>query len=126
MKPPADPRFCFFCGADDLSYGYGLAAGPLGAYTFCNKCDQLLAYEPDMKGLNGEDAARLREYNKRLQNYLRNSQLSWRRREEIIHLRKLLALFADIPSNLSEVELAKIREQINQVKQMWNTKGDCI
>lgn len=126
MKPPADPRFCFFCGADDLSYGYGLAAGPLGAYTFCNKCDQLLAYEPDMKGLNGEDAKRLREHNKRLQQYLANSQLSWRRRVEIVGLRNLLAMFATIPPLLSEAETEKLRAMVNQVQQTWNKEGDCI
>ena len=50
---------CPFCGSREHTTGYGLAAGPLGAYTFCDECDELLEFSPDLSGLNEEDVGRL-------------------------------------------------------------------
>lgn len=40
---------CPKCGGRKNLHGYGYAAGPLGAYTFCNsnKCLAILEIEPD-------------------------------------------------------------------------------
>jgi hypothetical protein len=38
---------CPKCKTRDHTSGYGLAAGPIGAYTFCNTCDGLLEFSPD-------------------------------------------------------------------------------
>lgn len=120
-----EPTFCFFCGSQDLHTGYGLEAGPLGIFTTCHGCGQLVGFAPDYDGLAAEDAAHLRELDHRLQTYLANSRLSWRRREEIIGLRALLSLIARMPT-LDEAGVKKVREQIARVQQTWNTKGDCI
>lgn len=119
------PKFCFFCGGSKLSTEYGIAAGPLGVYTFCDSCEQLIGYAPDFDKLDPEDVASVSETNKRLQTYLANSLTSWRRREEIIGLRALLSLVAEMPV-LDEAGVAKVRALIGKVQQTWNRKGDCI
>ena len=50
---------CPKCGSKEHSTGYGLAAGPMGAYTFCDGCDVLLEFTPDLEGLDDERAARI-------------------------------------------------------------------
>ena len=35
---------CPKCGSNDHMTGYGLAAGPMGAYTFCQGCDELIEF----------------------------------------------------------------------------------
>lgn len=34
---------CPVCGSHELSFGYGLAYGGLGPYTFCVDCDTLIS-----------------------------------------------------------------------------------
>lgn len=38
---------CPNCGTRDHTSGFGLAAGPMGAYTFCDNCDRLLEFTLD-------------------------------------------------------------------------------
>lgn len=47
---------CPKCKSTDHTQGYGLAAGPMGAYTFCNSCDELIDFTPDLDGLEGTEA----------------------------------------------------------------------
>lgn len=49
---------CPKCGSRKRQDGYGFAAGPLGAYTFCaaNKCGVLLDCYPDTSGLPEDQA----------------------------------------------------------------------
>ena len=47
---------CPKCNSNEHTSGYGLACGPMGAYTFCDGCDALLAFAPDLDGVP-EDAA---------------------------------------------------------------------
>lgn len=35
--------------------GYGLAAGPIGAYTFCDACDYLIDFMPDSDHIEDEE-----------------------------------------------------------------------
>jgi hypothetical protein len=48
---------CPKCGSTEHTQGYGLAAGPMGAYTFCDGCDTMLEFCPDLEGLP-EDLAK--------------------------------------------------------------------
>lgn len=48
---------CPKCNSNDHTSGYGLAAGPMAAYTFCNGCGILLEFAPDLEGLP-EDAVK--------------------------------------------------------------------
>jgi hypothetical protein len=50
---------CPKCGGTDHTQGYGLAAGPMGAYTFCDGCDAMLEFCPDLEGLPEEHAQRI-------------------------------------------------------------------
>lgn len=50
---------CPKCGSNDHTTGYGLAAGPMGGYTFCNGCDELIEIFPDLDGLEEDHAARI-------------------------------------------------------------------
>jgi len=50
---------CPKCGSRDHTQGYGLAAGPMGAYTFCNACDSLLEFMPDSTYTDEERALAL-------------------------------------------------------------------
>lgn len=43
---------CPKCGSNEHTSGYGLAAGPMGGYTFCDGCDALLEFSPDLQGLD--------------------------------------------------------------------------
>ncbi len=52
---------CPFCGSNEHTSGYGLAAGPMGAYTFCNDCDELIEFSSDLEGLDDETAVRLKK-----------------------------------------------------------------
>ena len=47
---------CPKCGSNEHSCGYGFAAGPLGSYTFCNGCDELIEFATDTEGLDDEAA----------------------------------------------------------------------
>ncbi len=40
-----------------MTIGYGYAAGPLGSYTFCDGCDELVEFWPDTEGLSDEQGA---------------------------------------------------------------------
>lgn len=58
---------CPKCGSNEHTTGYGLAAGPMGGYTFCDGCDTLLEFSPDLQGLSKEEANRIIEsYNKQM------------------------------------------------------------
>ncbi len=52
---------CPKCGSNEHTSGYGLAAGPMGAYTFCNGCDELIEFQPDVEGLSEEEAETQRQ-----------------------------------------------------------------
>lgn len=59
---------CPKCGSKDHTSGYGLAAGPMGGYTFCDGCDELLEFSPDLEGLDLETANKIIEgYNKKME-----------------------------------------------------------
>lgn len=45
---------CPKCQSTDHTTGYGLAAGPMGSYVFCNKCDELIDFSPDQEGMSDE------------------------------------------------------------------------
>lgn len=45
---------CPKCGSNEHTAGYGLAAGPMGSYTFCDGCDILLEASPDLQGMEDE------------------------------------------------------------------------
>ena len=47
---------CPKCGSKEHTIGYGLAAGPMGGYTYCDGCDELLEFWPELTGLSEEDA----------------------------------------------------------------------
>jgi len=46
---------CPKCSSNEHVTGYGFAAGPLGSYTFCEGCDELIEFAPDTEGLSDED-----------------------------------------------------------------------
>ena len=50
---------CPKCGSTEHTSGYGLAAGPMGSYTFCDGCNALLEFAPDLEGLPEEYAKQL-------------------------------------------------------------------
>ena len=50
---------CPYCGSASHVTGYGLAAGPLGSYTFCNGCDELIEFTADVDGVSDDHIARL-------------------------------------------------------------------
>jgi hypothetical protein len=50
---------CPKCGSNEHITGYGLACGPMGAYTICEGCDALLEFAPDLEGLDDETAKRI-------------------------------------------------------------------
>jgi len=47
---------CPKCAKRDNTCGYGLAAGPMGEYVFCNSCDELLEFSLDTSYSEGERA----------------------------------------------------------------------
>lgn len=47
---------CHKCGSNDHIQGYGLAVGPMGAYTYCDNCDELLEFSPDLEGVSEDQA----------------------------------------------------------------------
>lgn len=49
---------CPKCASNEHVTGYGFAAGPLGMYTFCCGCDELIEFSPDTEGLDDMEAAR--------------------------------------------------------------------
>jgi hypothetical protein len=51
---------CPKCGSNEHTSGYGLAAGPMGAYTFCNGCETLLEFFPDLEGAPPEQIQKIR------------------------------------------------------------------
>ena len=54
---------CPKCGYSEEHYrGYGLAAGPMGCYTFCGKCNTLLEFSPDLDDLSEEAVKRIQEW----------------------------------------------------------------
>ncbi len=56
---------CPKCGSNKHSSGYGLAAGPMGGYVFCEGCDSLLEFSPDLQGLDMETCNKIIDgYNK--------------------------------------------------------------
>lgn len=58
---------CPKCGSNEHTCGYGLAAGPMGSYCFCDGCDELLEASPDLQGLELETANRIiQAYNKKM------------------------------------------------------------
>ncbi len=48
---------CPKCGSNEHQCGYGFAAGPLGSYTFCEGCDELIEFAPDTEGLDEMETA---------------------------------------------------------------------
>jgi hypothetical protein len=50
---------CPFCKSTEITSGYGYAFGPLGGYTFCENCDELLDLSPDLDGLDDEECQRI-------------------------------------------------------------------
>lgn len=57
---------CPACGSNDHLSGFGLAAGPMGAYTFCNQCDKLLEFSPDSSYTDEERAQALTKLDKHM------------------------------------------------------------
>jgi hypothetical protein len=60
---------CPKCGSNDHITGYGLACGPMGAYTLCEGCDAVLELFPDYEGLSEEHEKRVRD---EVEKYLRD------------------------------------------------------
>jgi hypothetical protein len=52
---------CPFCESDNWTGGYGYAYGPLGSYTTCEDCEELIDFNPDVSGLAEDEAKRLQE-----------------------------------------------------------------
>jgi len=50
---------CPKCGSNEHTAGYGLAAGPMGSYTFCDGCDSMLEFSPDLEGMPPERAEKI-------------------------------------------------------------------
>jgi len=50
---------CPKCGSKDHISGYGLAAGPIGFYTFCDNCNVILEFTPDLEGVPEEAAKKI-------------------------------------------------------------------
>lgn len=50
---------CPYCGSMETTSGYGYAAGPLGSYTFCDSCGELIELVPDLDGLTEEESEKL-------------------------------------------------------------------
>jgi hypothetical protein len=48
---------CPKCSSNEHVVGYGFAAGPLGSYTFCCGCDELIEFAPDTEGLDDMETA---------------------------------------------------------------------
>lgn len=53
---------CPLCDCPDVVSGYGYAAGPLGSYTFCEGCNELIDFCPDFEGFNEDDIAMLTKW----------------------------------------------------------------
>lgn len=53
----SDLEHCPYCGHDRMTHGYGYAAGPLGAYSYCDGCNELVDFWPDTEGLSEADEA---------------------------------------------------------------------
>lgn len=51
---------CPFCGSNEHTSGYGLAVGPMGSYTFCDGCDELIEFIPDLEGMPDDIAERIK------------------------------------------------------------------
>lgn len=52
---------CPFCGSNEHITGYGLAAGPMAGYTFCESCDELIELTIDMDGVDDATLERLQK-----------------------------------------------------------------
>jgi hypothetical protein len=50
---------CPDCKTRNHVSGYGLAAGPMGQYTFCEDCGELLEFDPDVDDFPEDDAAKI-------------------------------------------------------------------
>lgn len=53
------PIICPKCGCNEHLSGYGLAVGPMGAYTLCGGCRTLLEFTPDLDDLPDDAAKRI-------------------------------------------------------------------
>ena len=54
-----DSLSCPLCDCKSTTFGYGLAAGPMGAYTFCDGCNELIEFFPDTEGMEEEQEKRV-------------------------------------------------------------------
>jgi hypothetical protein len=61
---------CPYCGSNDHTSGYGLAAGPMGSYTFCNKCNELIEFSADTEGMSEDQIQRLQKMGEELKTKL--------------------------------------------------------
>lgn len=61
---------CPWCRKSNIYRGYGLAAGPMGAYAFCEDCDELVWFQADTQGLSEEHISRLDVMQKELEEKL--------------------------------------------------------
>lgn len=52
---------CPKCNSTEHTCGYGLAAGPIGSYCFCDGCEILLEAHPDTEGLEDTEVAQIKE-----------------------------------------------------------------
>lgn len=50
---------CPKCDSNKHTCGYGLAAGPMGSYCFCDDCNELLEASPDLEGLDATTASNI-------------------------------------------------------------------
>lgn len=51
---------CPKCKSNNHTTGYGLAAGPFGGYTYCDDCETLIDFVPDLDGVSDEEAERIK------------------------------------------------------------------
>lgn len=52
---------CPKCKSNEHTCGYGLAAGPMGSYCYCDGCDILLEAHADTEGLPEELITKINE-----------------------------------------------------------------
>jgi hypothetical protein len=58
-----EPLTCPSCGySGEHNQGYGLAAGPMGSYTFCAACNELLEFIPDFEGIPEETVIKVKAF----------------------------------------------------------------
>jgi len=80
---------CPICDSVERATGYGVAAGPIGFYSFCEGCDNLLEFSLDYEGLGTSLVEKLQEFQK--QRRLEMDLFLFLRHGDITHRKWLFA-----------------------------------